>query len=95
MSGNIKVASGIVLAAIVLGGGFYWYSSTRPAPAPVAVTPTETKPTVPAGPTLATGADTSDASLSQDVASVDADMTAMNADTTAIDAGLNDKAVAQ
>ncbi|MFA5876929.1 MAG: hypothetical protein WC880_01045 [Candidatus Paceibacterota bacterium] len=95
MSGNIKVASGIILAAVVLGGGFYWYASTRPAPAPVAVAPTETQPTVPQGPTLATGADTSDASLSQDIASVDADMTAMNGDTTAIDAGLNDKAVAQ
>ncbi len=93
MSGNIKIALGIVIVAALIGGGYYWYSSTRPAPVPVAVGDTQTPAST--GPTLPTGADTSDTALAQDVASVDADVSAMNEDTAAIDTGLNDKAVAQ
>lgn len=94
MLGNTKIVIGIIVVAVVIGIGYYWYSSTKPS-APV-TTATNTQGTAaPAGPTLPSGTNTSNDALAQDVASVDADVSAMNGDTTAIDTGLSDKAVAQ
>ncbi len=96
MSGNVKIVLWIVLLVAVLGGLYYWYSSTKPVTTPATQTADTTgTPAAPTGPTLPTGADTSDAALVQDVTSVDADMSAMTTDTATIDSGLNDKAVAQ
>ncbi|MES2134887.1 MAG: hypothetical protein V4449_01435 [Patescibacteria group bacterium] len=94
MSGNIKVAIGVVLVAVVIGGLYYWYSSTKSDVAP-AVVADQTATPAPTGPTLPSGSDTSDTALGQDVASVDADVSAMTSDTASIDSGMNDTAVQQ
>jgi len=92
MPTNVKVTLGILVLAALIGGGYYWYASTKATPAPVATdTSTDSAPAH----TLPSGSDTSDDALSQDVASVDADMNAMSSDTAAIDAGLSDKEITQ
>ena len=91
----MKISLSILAIALILAGGYYWYTKSKPAPTAQTPQATTEQPAVVTGPTLSTGADTSDAALSQDVASVDTDMSAMAGDTSSIDSGLNDKAVPQ
>jgi hypothetical protein len=98
MTSALKAVLWILVAIVVIGGAYYWYESTHPSVAPVAVgsqTSTSTQASVPAGPTLASGSDTSDAALQQDLSGMDSQMSVMNSDTAAIDQGLNDTPVSQ
>ena len=97
MNSALKAILWILVALVVIGGAYYWYQgrhSVVPVAPPVQTT-TTAQANVPTGPTLASGSDTSDAGLTQDLAGVDGQMSQMSADTAAIDQGLGDTPVTQ
>ena len=95
MNGALKTVLWILVAIVVIGGAYYWYQS-RPAALPAEQQQANAgSQAAPTGPSLASGTDTSDAALQQDVVGMDAQMSTMSADTAAIDAGLNDTQIPQ
>ncbi len=96
MSGG-KIVLWVVIAAVILGGLYYWFTMRgNPASAPAATNTTATTtPQVAQGPTLPSGSDTSDAAIQQDLSSTDGDTNAFASDNASIDSGMNDKEVPQ
>lgn len=97
MPSALKAVLWILVALVVIGGIYYWYQGSHsPAVIPAQQTSeAASQPSAPSGPTLASGSDTSDAALQQDLSGMDTQMSAMNSDTASIDQGMSDTPVAQ
>lgn len=87
-----KIILWIVIAILVLGGIYYWYTKGG-AQTPSTSTPTasQSDSNTTGAVTLPSGADTSDAALSQDLNAIDGQSAVMASDSSAIDAGMNDQ----
>jgi hypothetical protein len=86
-----KIVSWVVVALVVLGGLYYYFVMRHPAP----TLQPETGQNGATQPALASGSDTSDAGLQQDLAGMDTQMSAMNSDTADIDSSMGDSEVTQ
>jgi len=97
MSSALKAVLWVLVALVVIGGIYYWYQGSHPSAAAPAQQTSEaaSQANAPAGPSLASGSNTSDAALQQDLSGMDTQMSAMNSDTASIDQGMNDTAVSQ
>lgn len=93
MSGTVKIIIWIVVAVVVLGGLYYWYTGSQSASPVTSSSENVSQESGP--PTLPSGSDTSDSALEQDLSGLDTQMAAMSADTASIDSGLSDKQVPQ
>lgn len=88
MSQSAKIITGLVLAVIVLGGLYYWYTSKNgPGGASDQSAQSAAETT-----TLPSGGNTSDASLSQDLNSIDAQMQGVSSDTADVSASVQAQA---
>lgn len=96
MQSALKTLLWILVVLVIAGGAYYWYQNAHPvAPAtPATSEATSTDNGAPAS-LLASGSDTSDAGLSQDLTGIDTQMSTLNADTASIDSGLNDQPIPQ
>ena len=100
MTSSAKWTSWIIIALLILGGGYwYFFHKTMPVETPlpeetqaVATTP---PPVAPAGSLLTAKTDTGDGALDQDTASVDAGMTGLSSDYANVDSSLSDAPVQQ
>jgi len=87
-----KIILWIVIALLVLGGIYYWYSKgATQTPSTTTADQTTSANSTTGVVTLPSGSDTSDAALTQDFTAVDSQSSGMAADSAAIDAGMNDK----
>ena len=79
MSQKATIGVGIaVVAALLIGGGYYWYSMhQQPQPANPEVT------------TLPSGSDTSDTAIDQDLAAIDSQIQAVSDDNANASASVN------
>ena len=99
-----SVTTVIVIALIVLAG-FYWFMSTRTSPTTdmsamnnvatttSTATTTATAPLNPNGSITTSPSDTSDVSLNADTVALDKDISGMTTDSTGVDQSLKDKSV--
>lgn len=95
MQSVLKTLLWILVVIVIAGGIYYWYQNAHSAPAsPATSEATSTGDGAPAS-LLASGSDTSDAGLSQDLAGIDTQMSTLDADTASIDSGLNDQPIPQ
>lgn len=84
MTSTGKIIIGAVIAVLVLAGAYYWYT-TQMQPA------SSTSQTTAAGETttLPSGANTSDAALSQDLNSIDTQMQGVSSDNANVSASVS------
>lgn len=84
-----KIVVWIVVILILAGGAYYWYTNRSTG------TNANTPPSASASQGLPSGDDTSDAALTEDMASVDAQMSALNDDDASVSSAMSDQEVQQ